>query len=269
MAALVASTAPYLRLHPEERYFPMDPIAFLSASRFRHHRSLKADEGYNKKTELWVETNSYASEYYDVPIRIINSFGLDKAGKNRRPHDSGRGSAWQVFVQPKGKPIGNSSPSGRVPVFTHVMEESRWRGNAAATLIQYWWFLGYNDGYASQNHQGEWEHCTAAVQGGAVTGAYLAAHHTPHYYARNELEWKQGRFIVYSAKGSHASYPHEGTYRYGIDKTKRGGVEWQTWRFLRTLSEQPWKNFAGAWGEIGEHEITTGPLGPWYKRRKK
>ena len=37
---------------------------------------------------------------------------------------------------------------------------------------------------------------------------------------------------------------------------------------LAALEAQPWKNFAGAWGEVGELSHTTGPLGPWHKRHK-
>jgi hypothetical protein len=35
---------------------------------------------------------------------------------------------------------------------------------------------------------------------------------------------------------------------------------------LKPLASQPWKDYAGAWGEVGNIATTTGPLGPWHKR---
>lgn len=264
---LVTKWAPFVRLHPNEQYFPMEPMDFIKASRFRQHVKLGSDKGYNKTTKKWVTGNSHASAYYDVPISVIDSFGPDKNGKNRRPRDPNAGSSRKVFLDPKGSVRGKKSPTGQVSVFSSVRQEPQWQGSGPATFIQYWWFLGYNNGYFK--HHGDWEHCTTVIQGGAFAGAYLAAHRDTTLYKPPDLEWKQGRFIVYMANGSHASYPKVGTFLPYADSTKKGGVEWETWQLLGFVEDQPWKNFAGAWGEVGEFEFTTGPLGPWHKSGKE
>lgn len=46
--------APKIKLHPDEKYFPMNPTIFVSLSRFRHHISLGRDYGYNKESDQKV-----------------------------------------------------------------------------------------------------------------------------------------------------------------------------------------------------------------------
>ncbi len=43
--AQIRRLAPEVRLHPRERYFPTNPIAFVRASRFRHHRDPWEEKG--------------------------------------------------------------------------------------------------------------------------------------------------------------------------------------------------------------------------------
>jgi len=52
----------------------------------------------------------------------------------------------------------------------------------------------------------------------------------------------------------------------GTDETRDGGMEWVITQYVQELQDQPWKDYAGAWGEVGEFATTTGPLGPWYKK---
>jgi hypothetical protein len=259
--------APLLQMHSLEEYFPMDPIEFIRSSRFRHHRGLQSDQGYTKAAQEWRTNDSHHRNYYDIPIDFIDSFGVHSDGNNRRPRDSNSGDSWNVFLQPRGEPSGERFPTGRVPVVVHAKQDTCAGSKMADYVIQYWWFFGYNDGVASQNHQGDWEHATAVVKDGSLMGAYLSAHGRGTYYDRSELEPAQGdQVLVYVAKGSHAAYP---TVRNGPlepDKTDAGGPRWDTSQYLLPLRDRPWKSFAGAWGEVGHVADTTGPLGPWHKR---
>lgn len=261
--------APLVQMHSDEEYFPMDPVEFIRSSRFRHHRSLKSDQGYSKAAAEWRTNDSHHRNYYDIPIDFIDSFGVRSNGKNRRPRDPNRGSTWNVFLQPRENPVGNRHPTGRVPVFVHAKQDTCASSKSADYVIQYWWFFGYNDGFASQNHQGDWEHATAVVKRGSLIGAYLAAHGKAKYYDRAELKPETGdQIVVYVAKGSHAAYPSVGGFPspFDIDQTDAGGPQWDTSQYLLPLRERPWKAFAGAWGEVGQIAGTTGPLGPWHKR---
>lgn len=122
-----------------------------------------------------------------------------------------------------------------------------------------------------QNHQGDWEHVTVKVSRGRLVGVWFSSHGKPDFRTREEMEWKRGRFIVYCAKGSHASYHQEGWFHYRTDHTQNGGPDFElnSVESLNNLSSQPWRHFAGAWGEVGQVKDTTGPLGPWYKRRNR
>ena len=283
--SVVVELAPIVRFHPSEKYFPMDPMEFIRTSRFRHHKSWQADQGYNKRRKKWVTSNSHHRDYYGVPVSYINQFRAWRNGENRRPRDSNNGSSWNVFLEPKGKPRGLRQPTAKVPVFysTRSVDTStipapirRMFGIKLEKYdkIQYWWFIGYNDGPGPggvDNHQGDWEHVTAKVVKGKLVDVSFAQHGTRRYVEASKLRWKGNRFLVYSALGSHGSYERAGRFSLMLgfkDETKNGGSEWDTSQLIKSLSSQPWRDYAGAWGEGGEFDHTTGPLGPWYKRKK-
>jgi hypothetical protein len=84
--------------------------------------------------------------------------------------------------------------------------------------------------------------------------------------SHQDLPWskvpKQGNHpLVFTAKGSHASYSKPGRHHYFTDVAGRG-KQWKTWNNLRTLRNQAWYGYGGAWGEVGVSKHTTGPSGP-------
>lgn len=273
----IAKYAPEIRMHPGEKYFPMHPAQFIRESRLRHDKGGWFDEGYNKVKRKWERTNSRSSSYYNIPMAVLNRYKLHSNGKNRRPLDKNRGSSWNVFLQPKGKPAGTRRPTHNVPVYYFVKQNSR------EYKISYWYFFGYNDGWGKFNHQGDWEHITVVLdkRTKAFKGIYMAGHGKVRYYRKSQIAFARThpRYpgthpIVYSAKGTHATYEKVGSFHiFGTDKTGNGGVKWQTWKNCKPLKNQSWKHFAGAWGEVGtynkiQESHSTGPLGPWQKRWK-
>ena len=257
--------APKILLHPEENYFPMNPVDFIYISRFRQHVGFGRDYGYNKVSAKWVKTDEKSPEYYNIPVEIINSFGLndDEKRTNRRPRDKNRGRAGNVFLQPDGKPQGISNSTGRVPCFYIQIEADN-----NYIFHQYWLFFGYNPSLVGidLSHQGDWEDYTAVTKDNKLVGAILNAHGKRTCYKREELEFDRGQVQIYCALGTHALYPREGWFgKFKTDKTKPGGYAWDTSQNIALLSEQPWRDYAGAWGEVGELPATTGPLGAWYK----
>jgi hypothetical protein len=260
-----ADHAPLLLLHPQEDCFPVDPVEFVQRSRFRHHRSAGKDDGWSKSRNGWVRNNDRTPDYYDIPLAVINSFGLHSNGKNRRPRDKNSGHDKDVFLQPDGVTTGAGDFNGRVPAFYwHDQQKSQ---------LQFWFFYGYNRGFNEGpfriNHQGDWEHVRVHLSGDTATGMELSAHGRRTYHPANQLRQVGGRFAAYVAKGTHAMYPSAGDFRHdgvAVDHTADGGPAWETWRALQSLEAQPWRDYAGAWGEVGELADTTGPLGPWHKR---
>lgn len=256
--------APLLWLHPHEDCFPFDPAEFVRQSRLRHHRAWGGDDGWSKTENRWVRSDARTPEFYDIPLSTVNSFGPHADGRNRRPRDENAGHDTDVFLQPDGEPLGSPGFNGRVPVF-------HWY-DAARSQLQFWFFYGYNRGFNEAglriNHQGDWEHVRVHLEGGAVTGLTLSAHGRRARHPAAEFRRVDGRFVVYVAKHTHAMYPVPGAYPHpalAIDQTADGGPAWETWHRCEPLDAQPWRDFAGAWGEVGQIPATTGPLGPWHK----
>ncbi|MCC6781353.1 MAG: Vps62-related protein [Planctomycetes bacterium] len=259
--AEIAQFAPIVRIHPAEEYRPMSPDEFIARSRFRHHRGWQSDQGFNRNTLSWVTTNSHDAAYYGIPTNVLEAYTLHANGQNRRPRDSNCGDSYNVFLQSPGRLTGPTAPTGVVPAYYH------YRRVGSRHEIQYWWFCGFNDSFATFNHQGDWEHVTVRVENRAIVSVYFASHEGGSHVALNAgLRFVNGRPLVYMAKGSHASYPTTGTWMAGVDVTSDLGPQWDTSRLLRPLATQPWRNYAGAWGEVGSISTTTGPLGPWHKR---
>jgi len=258
--------APEVRFHPDEYYFPMSPLEFIRISRFRHYKGrMKRDEGYSKLQKNFVKGNSKNSEYYNVPVVKINSYGI-KNGKNRRPRDSNKGMTLNVFIQPDENPTGSSAPTSKIAVYYDVTEQGY------GWAISYWFFFGYNNGPLIQNHQGDWEKIVVLLdENRQITGVEMSAHGSHYFYPNGQFNLSGTHPIIYSANGSHANYPKPGIFPTKIcifkDKTANGGKIWKTWKLCADLKLQPWKDFAGAWGEVGATSYTTGPLGPWHKRR--
>lgn len=256
-----------VKFHPGEEHFSMNPLDFIKLSRFRHHIGGGHDYGYNKVRGEWVKGDDHTAEYYDVSVAFINNYGLNPDGRNRRPRDENQGSKWNVFLEPDDNLRGESLPTGKVPAFGYSTGDSR---------KQYWLFFGYNKsefGPVRNSHQGDWESLTLNNDGRNITGAWLSAHGKDKYYAASELELVANEssqtLIVYCARGSHALYPSVGSFHIlGTDKTANGGSAWTITDLVLNLVDQPWKDYAGAWGEVGRRATTTGPLGPWYKKIK-
>ncbi|MBK8096284.1 MAG: Vps62-related protein [Planctomycetes bacterium] len=265
--AEIALYAPVVYLHPLENWFPMDPAEFIRRARFRHHRGWQSDQGFHRITQQWVTTNSHAAEYYDIPNNVLAAYTLHGNGENRRPRDSNCGDSYNVFLETDANQAGVADPNRTVPVFYTYRRDGSWH------KIQYWWFFGYNQtpvpGIA---HQGDWEHVTVHVYNGAARSVYFAAHEGGTTRQAGGFAVVGRRPVVYLAAGTHAAYWTSGLQSYPIglglsfvDFTGTGR-RWETALNLRPLATQPWKDFAGAWGEVGNLGTTTGPLGPWFKR---
>jgi hypothetical protein len=126
-------------------------------------------------------------------------------------------------------------------------------------------------------HQGDWEGVTVKVPSSGEKSVQFRVHHGASTFSATELERDaDGRFKVYCARGSHASF--ESTF--SADKTgdlvafDYEGLPWDP----RTGSDrlidataQDWYGFGGAWGDpdldtarsIGiKQKEFAGPLGP-------
>jgi hypothetical protein len=144
-----------------------------------------------------------------------------------------------------------------------------------ANSITYHLFYAYNNGHASQNHEGDWERVTVQLGDDyQPRKVFYSAHGDKH----NERDWQgveknsDGRPIVYSAKGSHANAPHEGSWPTEVpglnDRASNGKekVDLAT-KLLVDITREPYYGKGYVWGEKGFPVVgpllgTDGPSGP-------
>lgn len=261
-------------LHPDEYCFPMNPIDFIRLSRFRRHNSGATDDGYNKNTGQFVNGNSHSSEYYNIPVSIIDSYYVKPMPGhpiyNLRPYDENSIGSGEVFLQPDNHLYGDINPNGRIPVFTYSSYYKTASG-ATGERREFWLFYGYDaaDRALNYSHQGDWERVILDIVNNSIQGAWLSAHKDLTYYSANQLQISESDGIqtlrVFSGVGTHAHYSKPGISSF-TDATADGGYQWRITDNVESLEFQLWRNYAGAWGEVGLKASTTGPLGPWYKR---
>jgi hypothetical protein len=270
-----------VKLHPDENDFPMNTLDFIRLSRFRRHNANGSDDGYNKNTGQFVNNNDHGSEYYNIPVSVINSYRVTNpryALYNLRPRDENSIGSGEVFLEPDDNLHGDFDPNGRVPVYTYSTYYIS-PANVYGERNEFWVFYGYN--YAqtglSFSHQGDWERIMLDIVNNSIQGAWLSQHTNLVYYSASELNITEENEVqvltVYSAVGSHAHYPSAGTFpiyflgaHVADDYTADGGYQWVITDNYKSLSSQPWRDYAGAWGEVGLSSDTTGPLGSWYKQ---
>ena len=264
-----------LALHPKDKWFPMNPTDFITLSRFRRHNGGSSDDGYNKNNNGFVNGNSHSAEYYNIPVNTINSYHLmgSDALYNLRPRDKNSIGNNEVFLQPDDHLNGNLNPNGTVPVFTYSSFYTDINSGIKGERREFWVFYGYDEAGAagvSFSHQGDWERIILDIIDDNIQGAWLSQHTNLIYYPAEQLEISKSNGIqtlkVYSAEGSHAHYNKAGDFSIldimGIDidkdHTRDGGYQWNITKNVLPLEQQEWKDYAGAWGEIGTFFFSSG-----------
>ena len=137
------------------------------------------------------------------------------------------------------------------------------------TLLQYWFTFFYNDW--ENTHEGDWEHITVALDElGTVVGVAYAQHGYEFLVPAHAVERVAGHPVVYTALGSHASYPESGsTFVYvGTDRhpgdgavyvPEDAGLSGEAYdlvllpRMSDSGDEHSWVRFGGSWGEPGSN----------------
>jgi hypothetical protein len=134
--------------------------------------------------------------------------------------------------------------------------------------ITYWLFYAFNSKETNQ-HEGDWERISVRFDEDAQPKrvAYYAHNGRPRTCAFDDVMSIANRHpVVFSALGSHASYPSTGDFRIGkggkIDHADDAGARWRTWASGLRSPATSWYGFGGAWGERGSNSTTTGPAGP-------
>lgn len=154
--------------------------------------------------------------------------------------------------------------------------------NEGLTAYTYWFFYPWNKavipgGGRPGNHEGDWERVTVVTdEDDKPLRVVFSQHLTKCAVAWEDVAGPDGHPIVYSARGSHGSYPKAGSYDIPdvpfADETNTG-EPWRTWDHAREVDREQWWGYAGGWGEVGAPvqevpiagplaAVQTGPAGP-------
>lgn len=262
-AAAVTAYAPYVYLAPGEAYAPMSAGTFVTkASLSWAHDSGCPDAGIASAGKIDAAKLGGGGYQHQIADAICAEHGTQyPSDALTRPRQGDKGSV------PTGEGFflnfPNTERAGQgtsAPVYYEY---------SAHNYVTYWFFYAFNDAPApidSFDHEGDWERVSVRLdaQDDPVTVAYY------EHSGYCTLPWSQaaknnGHPVAYSAIGTHATYWKAGTFPTagGLAKDTTGaGAAWTTYGNLADVRAQGWYGFGGAWGEVGDVEDSTGPLGP-------
>ena len=238
--------APEIRLHSEESNEPSSVSWFLERVRMRRD-IFGPDEHILDRGDVTIET------------LISQSDGGEHSG------DGSRQTQFFLEIHGDDKETTKQGDLASAECYVHFRRDP---AHFSSFDIQYWFFYPYN-GFSVGEHEGDWEHITVGVTPDFdhIRRIFFSTHAGGDWLNRPEVDFNEtGHPIVYSAKGSHASYSETGAHhRTGLpdDHTDDGGPIWQTWKNLKAVGEtfrpingQLLVKYTGRWGEIGKFDIT-------------
>jgi hypothetical protein len=259
-----ARYAPLVYLAPGETHGPSNASQFIANSSLRwSHDSGRSDHEIAARGRVDEHRLGHGGYQHQVEGVFGGHHGDQiHSDQNVRPKDgSGDGGNEGFFLDldnSKHESLGSTS----APMYYEAVD---------GRFITFWFFYAYNAGPLPggfDNHEGDWERISVKLDDNnrATHVAYYQHNGPPE-----EKKWKdvpkQGSHpIVYSAKGSHASYATSGSHGLGpggVVKDQTGkGQQWRTWQHMQNARAQDWYGYGGAWGEVGNYKDTTGPQGP-------
>lgn len=252
---LVERYAPIVYLHPHEEYLPADPRTFVASSRlvWAHDESCRDHTVAEPVDAHLLGEGRYFHRHSQRRLLhcrhqgpVLNSL----ASVRPRTRESGD-EGFFLDLQRGSERAGLGTEA---PVLFHYVPHR---------YVTYWFFYAYNDG-GIFDHDGDWENVTVHLDAEDEPSevAYYA-HGIAHVYSWAELGREGTHPVVFSARGSHASYPAAGLH-LAIPKLDQAaaGPRWETALHLRNVLREPWWGYGGGWGQVGETASTTGPKGP-------
>jgi hypothetical protein len=260
-----ARYAPLVFLAPGETHRPSDASQYIKNSRLRwSHDSGQSDDEIADKGHI-DEKRLGDGGYSDQVQDLLGRKHGDPIHSNQdvRPKDGkGDGGNEGFFLDLDNAHHESTGPGTNMPVYFEAV---------AGHYITFWFFYAYNEGPAPggiDNHEGDWERISIKLNRHNRATAVAYYQHNGHEVKRWREVPKQGSHpLVFSAKGSHASYDSPGAkdlgVPFGLVKDQAGrGAQWKTWKHMKNARAQDWYGYGGAWGEVGNYKDTTGPQGP-------
>lgn len=265
-ATAAARFAPLVRLHEKESLMPMDATRFIERSVLRYDH----DGGFCRDEPPVADP---------VEPRLLGE-GAGEDGYRHAEIEPGKPSSTPVGCPGhRDKQLATTDEKARffldppdelrkgegtgAPVY---WEYHKHKTDPARTAYVYWFFYPYNKLKPVGNkHEGDWERVAVQLRDGKPEATTFAKHGSdPCSVKWSDLNPSDGHPTVYSALGSHASYPTDGVH--GVDRASKKGREWRTWENVRPVDGEPWSGYAGWWGAQPHVKGHNGPRGPYPKR---
>jgi hypothetical protein len=279
--------APFVYIAPKESAFPNAAPDFIANSRLRwSHWNCKdhavenpdgSDASYDAIDQSRLGASAGSGAYSHPGNLVQGSICIHGsrdylANEFTRPRDSSsdrvtQGSEGMFLDLRNSQHKGNSNLSADPVYYDYV----------PGHYVVYWFFYNYNAHAVAGigKHEGDWEHIAVHLDPNnlPIEVAFFAHTCDPTIVSWSDLVAGAGGSlegdthpVVFSGGGSHASYPTPGSRPLstcgGGDSADFSSMTWSTETNLLEVTSQPWYGFGGAWGEVGNLELTTGPLGP-------
>ncbi|HEX8199893.1 MAG TPA: Vps62-related protein [Isosphaeraceae bacterium] len=265
-AALVRHYAPIVYLHEDEPWGPANPDRFIAGSELKFSVNNARDHTFDETPDP-QKLGSGGYRYKGVRSNECSRPRDGRCEAVRKAHRLDDNEGYYLDLKDSFRHL-DKTRSG--PVYWEF---------ASRRYIKYWFFYRqsgdrFSTGDVIHVHEGDWEHVVVNLDDrNRARSVTFHEHNRSETIAWNKVEKPEGEgdhFIVYSALGSHASYPHAGFHPCGgslvkdavcIDHAKKA-VKWDTAADLRRATPQPWYDYGGAWGHNGLSEGLSGPIGP-------
>lgn len=292
--------APVMRLHPNEKFWPM------SAGRFVARSSLFFREDNRAKVSGDPSAGRLGRGGYSRLARTGANYQVKRVKSDdlTRPFDAANATSEPAFGfyldLADGERAGSAPVSGRIrsPMYLQTAGDKR----------VYWQFYGYSkptlrdgSGVPGMAHEGDWERVIVDLNGYKVPSRVgFVAHHEPVDYVAYRGAYAPAPNasatvlttvglapVGYVSRLGHGTWPDPGRdCFYGVvcDYRSNNGPTWTGRNDLRSVMRQGWFGdrrdhrdcragspmpadklvcgYGGGWGRAGSNKDTTGPLGP-------
>jgi hypothetical protein len=259
-----ARYAPLVYLAPGETHKPTNASQYIANSSLRwSHDSGRRDHEIAPRGGVDEHRLGHGGYQHQVEGRFSGHHGDQiRSDQDVRPKDGKGDGGNEGFFLDLDNSKHESLGSTNAPMYYEAVE---------GRFITFWFFYAYNAGPipgGADNHEGDWERITVKLNANnrATHVAYFQHNGPPEEKKWKDVSKSGTHPIVFSAKGSHASYFTAGKHGLGpggiVKDTTGKGEQWRTWQHMQNARAQDWYGFGGAWGEVGNYKDTTGPQGP-------
>jgi hypothetical protein len=223
----VADNAPLVYLHPGEQYLPMSAQDFINHSELRwSHDSGCPDDKLADRCRISSARLGSGGYTRNTTNLLCMGNGDSYSTTDRtRPHDAETGK--EGFFLDLDNRYRRGTGTGAPVYYDYV----------PGRYVTYWFFYGYSQPPGPDeltrrvSHEGDWESVTIKLDAqDRPTHAIVYSHGEPCSVPWSEVEKSGGRPVIYSAEGSHASYPSAGGHQVdtpvpvvNVDVTDRTG----------------------------------------------